>query len=136
MDTESVLPHSFSETILLVDDDAIFRGFCHATLQHLGYTVCVASDGAEGLNILERERGRIRLVILDLLLPGISGRELYDRIREIDSDIRVIIASGLDFDAARDIFDGLDLSWYIMKPFSIHSLSRAVRNALDSGSAP
>ncbi len=124
------------ETILIVDDDKMIREFGRTLLNHLGYTVLVACDAAEGLAILERERPKVRLVLLDLLMTGMSGREMYEKVRETDSDIRFVIISGLDFHTARDMFEVLDESWYIMKPFGIHTLSRAVRDAIDRKTAP
>jgi two-component system, cell cycle sensor histidine kinase and response regulator CckA len=119
--------------ILVVDDDSIFRGFCQATLQYLGYTVLAASSGEEGIEMLAGEGDRIGLVILDLLLPDITGKKMYERITDIRPGMPVIISTGLDIDSARDVFEGLDPSRFIMKPFSIRSLSAAIRNTLNSG---
>jgi DNA-binding response OmpR family regulator len=105
-------------------------------LERFGYAVYVASDGFEGLEILKRERGRIRLVVLDLLLPGMSGRDVYDRIREMQADIPIVLTSGLDYNDAKESFGDLSRERYIVKPFSIYHLSQAVRHVLDNPYEP
>ena len=134
-DAPEALPRG-NETILIVDDDEMIRESVRAVLNHLAYTVYVACDAKEGFDILERERPRIRLVLLDLLMDGISGREMYERIRMTDPGIRFVVISGLDFHTARESFETLDESWYIMKPFSIQVLSRKVRDTIDRETAP
>lgn len=125
-----------TEVILLVDDDEMIRVFGKTVLERFGYAVYVASDGFEGLEILKRERGRIQLVVLDLLLPGMSGRDVYDRIREMQADIPIVLTSGLDYNDAKESFGDLSRERYIVKPFSIYHLSQAVRHVLDNPYEP
>ncbi len=134
-DAPEALPRG-NETILIVDDDEMIRESGRAVLNHLGYTVHAACDAEEGFAILEQERPHIRLVLLDLLMDGISGPEMYERVRKSDPGIRFVVISGLDFHAARESFEALDESWYIMKPFSIQVLSRKVREAIDRKTVP
>ncbi len=134
-DAPETLPRG-DETILIVDDDEMIRDFGKMLLSRLGYTVHVACDAEEGFGVIERERPNVRLVLLDLLMEGVSGREMYERIRLTDPEIRFVVISGLDFHTARESLEALDESWYIMKPFGIHVLSRKVREALDRKTAP
>ena len=99
------------------------------TLERLGYTVFAASEAHEALELFIRER--INLIILDLVLPVYSGKELLTKIRHIDRDVNVIITSGQDFDRNKDVFNDLGVIDYIPKPFTINELALSVRNALE-----
>ena len=120
-----------TETILLVDDDEMIRTLGTMTLERQGYTVLSAENGKECLDIFLRERKNIDLIILDLLLPVLSGREALEKIRRIDPGITVIISTGHDFETDKGSFDELRADDYILKPFNIADLVLAVRNVLD-----
>ena len=120
-----------TETILFVDDDEMVRSFGSITLERLGYEVLPASDGGETLDVYLRERERIDLVVLDLGLPVLSGREVLEKLRLMDRDVRIIISTGHDFERDRSTFEELRALDYILKPFTIVDLAVSVRNALD-----
>jgi DNA-binding response OmpR family regulator len=122
---------SGTELILLVDDDTMMRSFGKTLLEHLGYTVQVAADGAEGVEIFRKEFPAVRLVILDLMLPLLSGAEVLRAIRSMDPVARVIIASGYDADMARKKIGNTINVHFISKPCDIHVLARKVREVLD-----
>src|SRR5439155_15899441 len=87
-------PTEGHETILLVDDEAMIRNLGRNILQSYGYRVLLAEEGAKAVEIYRRERGQIDLVILDLTMPGLSGRDAYQQLLQIDPEVRVLFASG------------------------------------------
>lgn len=133
--TESVDPGGVvnkgrGEKILVIDDEDAVRNVLGLSLAHLGYDVTTAASGREGLEKFQSAKGAIRLVILDLLMPGLSGEDVFYRLREMQPDLQVLIVSG--FSSAhvveRILEDGG--SDFIQKPFSIEVLSEKVRGCL------
>jgi nitrogen-specific signal transduction histidine kinase/CheY-like chemotaxis protein len=118
-------------TILVVDDEAIVLTMSREMLEHLGYRVYPAGGGQEALAIFLEKRGEIDLVILDMIMAGISGGETFDRLREIDPTVRVLLSSGYSINGqAQKILDRGCLG-FLQKPFTLEFLSRRVREALD-----
>jgi DNA-binding response OmpR family regulator len=117
-----------------VDDEEMVRGFGLMILERLGYKVFSASNGQEALDMFIREHSRIDLVILDLGLPVLSGKEFLEKIRLIDRDVNVIILSGHDFEHDSKVFSECRADDYILKPFTIFELAVSVRNVLDRAS--
>lgn len=120
-----------SETILIIDDEPRVRELGEMILKRFGYTVFGASNGKEGLEIFMREKDRIDVVILDLIMPEMSGRECLRAIMQAAPSTNVLIASGYDanghLDAALD--EGAKL--YIKKPYDTRELLDAIRKTLD-----
>lgn len=118
------------ERVLVIDDEDAVRNVLGLSLSHLGYEVETASSGREGLEAFEASNGTIRLVILDLLMPGLSGEDVFYRLREIDPAVRVLIVSGFSSEhvVQRVLHDGA--RDFIQKPFSIEVLSEKVRGCL------
>jgi len=118
------------ERILVVDDEYPVRNVLSVSLQHLGYTVEVAASGAEALEkfgTLER----VDLVLLDMLMPNLSGEEVFFKLKEIDPAVPVLVISG--FTSERSVHHILDHGGrgFLPKPFTIEDLSRKVRECLD-----
>jgi len=120
-----------SETVLLVDDDEMIRTLGAMILERQGYRVLAASNGEECLELYMRERSGIDLVILDLVLPLLSGREVLEKMRRIESGIPVIITSGHDIEHDGELYGELQAEDYLLKPFNIADLVFSVRNVLD-----
>jgi CheY-like chemotaxis protein len=122
-------PHG-NETLLLADDEPLLRSLAHTILHRFGYEILLAADGAEVLEIYQRERHRIDLVILDLTMPRISGREAFRRLRELDPEVRVLFASGF---AGEQILpsEREHVLGFVSKPFRPADLVQAVRAALE-----
>jgi PAS domain S-box-containing protein len=122
-----------TENILLVDDEAMILQVGKAMLTHLGYQIRAACSGQEALDVLSAEKGNIDLIILDMIMPGMSGGETYDRLKSIRSDIKVLLSSGysLSGEASRILKRGCN--GFIQKPFNMEELSRKVREVLDAG---
>jgi two-component system cell cycle sensor histidine kinase/response regulator CckA len=118
------------EKILLVDDEEMVLEVGAAMLKAIGYNVDTAKRGETAIDIIKREKDGIDLVILDMIMPAMSGGETYDRLKEINRDIKVLLSSGYSIDgAARKILDR-GCNGFIQKPFNLDKLSRVVRETL------
>ena len=118
--------------ILIIDDEAIIRNIAHAQLTHMGYDVLLARDGEEGIDVFKKEKERISLVIIDLVMPKISGQETLRRILEIAPSTKAILSSGFNYyEKSNQLFD-LGAAGFIQKPFQISKLSRLIADVLKS----
>jgi len=131
--TESlVAPRGGSEVILVAEDDEAVRTLTSHVLQGAGYTVIEAVDGDDAVNEFMEHRDRIRLVILDVVMPKRSGKEASEAIRKIKSDIRILLTSGYTADIINTkgiAEEGLD---FMSKPIAPNTLLRKVREVLDA----
>jgi CheY-like chemotaxis protein len=120
-----------TETILLVDDEDRILTTATRLLERLGYTVIKASSGSKALEVYKGNQGSIDLVILDIIMPRMGGGEVYDRMKEINSKVKVLLSSGYDIDKdAKEILArGCDA--FIQKPFDLGNLSQKIRDVLD-----
>ncbi len=119
------------ETILLVDDEPMVLEVSRELLQRLGYTVFTADSGQAALDLLAQPQASFDLVILDMIMPGLSGAELFDGIRRLKPNQPVLLASGYSQEGeAKSILErGCD--GFIQKPFDLALLSRRIREILD-----
>ncbi|MCX6546380.1 MAG: response regulator [Acidobacteria bacterium] len=120
------------ETILLVEDDEAVRCLAKRVLQKAGYTVLTASNGAEALLLLERHDGPVHLMLTDMVMPGMSGRELVARIGHLSPRTKILCTSGYTDEAI--LHQGLlaEAAHFIGKPYSVAELTRKVREVLES----
>ena len=119
------------ETILLVDDENIIVEVTQEILEELGYRVLIARNGEEAVEIYGRDKGKIDLVILDMIMPGIGGGEVYDRLKEMNPGVKVILSSGYSINGeAMDILDR-GVRVFLQKPFTATELSGRIREVLD-----
>jgi DNA-binding NtrC family response regulator len=121
-----------SETILVAEDDKRIRELAEIILTQHGYHVILAENGEEAITRFIAHKDEIHLVILDVIMPKKSGKEVYDELKKISPDIRTIFSSGYTADmiAASDIQD--ERSDFISKPWSPKRLLLKVREVLDS----
>ena len=117
-------PARSSGCVLLVDDEETVRQFARDALEALGYSVLLAEDGQSALEIFRREQARIHLVILDLIMPGLSGEQTLQRLREIDPDVRVVVASGHARGQVAFEADSSGTLAFLPKPFDVDELAR------------
>jgi len=124
---------SGNETILLVDDESVMRTVGEQLLCQWGYTVLLAENGNRAVEIFREKKGEIDLVIMDMIMPELNGRDCFYEIKKIDPEARIILASG--FSRFEDIIDLKvhGLSGFIHKPFHSSELSSAVQKALHGG---
>jgi len=121
-----------SETILLADDEQNVRDLIRKVLTLRGYKVLLARDGLEAIDIYQSTKDAIDLVILDMMMPNLSGRDAYKRLKEINPAVKVIFCSGygLDHKAMEELQN--KGAGFIHKPFALEQLIQAVREILDA----
>ena len=125
-------PSPGTETVLLAEDEEGVRRFAREILSGNGYKVLEAGNGREALLLSEAHRGEIHLLLTDVVMPKMSGRELTERIRPLRPDLRILYMSGYIDDAIlrHDVLeDGIP---FLQKPFTSEGLARKVREVLDS----
>ncbi len=123
-------------TILLVDDDEVLRTTGRLMLEELGYSILTACDGIEAVERFRTHRSEIDLVLLDMVMPRMNGRETFYAIRSIDPGARIILASGFgDRKNVRDLHNE-GLLGFLQKPYRLRELSAAVQKALKTGPHP
>jgi two-component system, cell cycle sensor histidine kinase and response regulator CckA len=127
----AVRPANGSETILLVEDEDQVREVARGALQRFGYTVLDARDAGEAMLLLERTPTPVHLLLTDIVMPGVSGRELADRLLRGRPGLKVIFMSGyMDDSALRHGIIQAEVN-YLQKPLTVESLTRKVREVLD-----
>ena len=119
-------------TILLVDDEEMIINVAEEMIRVLGYDVITASDGKEALDIYQKQRGRIDMVILDLIMPGMGGGEIFDQLKLIDSEIKVLLSSGYSINGQASSIMKRGCSGFIQKPFGIQELSQKISEIISS----
>jgi len=120
-----------SETVLLVDDEDMIIEVAEELFEQLGYKVLIARSGKEAVEIYEKNKERIDMVILDMIMPDMSGSVTYDMMKEIDPDIKVLLSSGYSINGqAAEILDR-GCNGFIQKPFKMKELSQKLREILD-----
>jgi PAS domain S-box-containing protein len=129
--TTSLEPESGWETVLVVEDQTGVRGFVRNLLMLNGYRVLEAADGSEALRICRQHPGEIQLVVTDLVMPGMSGRELVERITNEQPAIKVLYMSGYTDDSV--VHTGVAQAGlaFLQKPFSPTMFTHKVREVLD-----
>ncbi|MBD3176955.1 MAG: response regulator [Armatimonadia bacterium] len=122
-----------SGTILVADDDDPVREVVGEYLSQAGYDVVLAQDGQEAVELFEARGDEIALVILDIMMPRLDGREAFRIIREQSPSVPVIFSSGYDKRSSVSRFTGEDIQHFLQKPFRPSELLRLVRSVLDPG---
>ncbi len=120
-----------TETILLVEDESSLRDLAFAILVRRGYTVLEASNGEEAITVSRKYNGVIHLMLTDVIMPLLNGRELADKLKLERPDMRVLFMSGYTDEAIfrHGVLDSMNA--FIQKPFTPISLSKKVREILD-----
>lgn len=112
--------------ILLVDDEVLIREMGQALLEDHGYQVFLAEDGKQALEIYEREQANIQLVILDVVMPVMGGKETLQRLLEVNPDVKVLMSSGFHQDETNDSFIKLGARGFIQKPYRTEDFFKAI----------
>jgi len=132
VETTCEMPAFGTETVLLIDDEEMVRTWGTELLAHAGYTVLTASNGREGLELYRQRRSEISLVILDLIMPEMGGKQCLDALLHITPDLKAIVASGFPIDQKTKEFLESHARGIIAKPFHAKELLRVVRLVLDA----
>jgi CheY-like chemotaxis protein len=119
------------EKILIVDDESPVRQVLSLSLQHLGYSVEVAQSGIEAIDRMEKRGERFDLVILDMLMPQLSGEEVFFRLQALQPDLRALIISGYSSEEAVENILVHGGKGFLQKPFTMSELSHKVRECLE-----
>ncbi len=125
-----------TETVLLVDDEEIILDIGRDLLKAMGCKTLTARGGHEAIELYQKNQDEIDIIILDMIMPNMSGGDVYDRMKEINPDIKVLLSSGYSInDQATDILSR-GCNGFIQKPFTINELSAAIRQILDKELTP
>ena len=117
-------------SVLVVDDEEVIRKLAQDILMSFGYSVFLAADGREALELLEEKVNEIDLVVLDVLMPGLKSSEVLQRMKELDDSLPVIVSSGLDIDGpVRELLD-MGAVKFVEKPYRVEDFIRAVEEVL------
>lgn len=119
-----------SQTVLIVDDEEMVRSIATQMLEKLGYNVVAASSGAEAVEIFEQDPGKFDLVVLDMVMPGIDGSKVFDKIKELDSSIKCILSSGYSRDSQANAIMKRGCDAFIQKPFRLQDLSQLIESLI------
>jgi len=128
--SETAFRPAEGQTVLVVEDEAVIRSNLCECLQQLGYHVLEAESAERALQRCEESRGKVDLVLTDLVMPGMDGHHLAHRLAQSHPTVKVLFMSGYTEDTAarRDIL--VSGSAFLQKPFSVGDLSNAVQQAL------
>lgn len=119
-------------TVLLVDDEEMIRNVAEDMISALGYKVLPAGGGHDAVKIFQEHRHEIVLIILDLIMPKMSGSETFDRLREIDPGAKILLSSGYSINGEASVVIKRGCNGFIQKPFSINELSKKINAVLSS----
>ena len=118
-------------TVLLVDDEEVILEVGRDLLEAMGYRMLVARDGKEAVKVYKKNWDKIDIVVMDMVMPNMGGGEAYDRIREINPNVKVLLSSGFSIDGeASEILDR-GCNGFIQKPFNMKKLSGKIMEILD-----
>ena len=134
-ETGEELPRG-SETVLVVEDDKEVRNLAVRILKRQGYTVLDGSYGDQAFNVCRQHKGRIHLLLTDVVMPGMDGRAISESLSQLHPEMKVLYMSGYTGDAIVHhgiLIEGIN---YIQKPFTVEDLVRKVREVLDKDSRP
>lgn len=117
--------------ILLVDDEDIILEVNKSMLEALGYKVLSADSGEKALKIYHKEKNTIDIVMLDMIMPEMSGGKTFDRLKEINPGIKVILSSGYSLSGQAQAILDRGCSGFIQKPFNLNDLSRKLKEVME-----
>jgi CheY-like chemotaxis protein len=120
------------ETVLLVDDQELIIDVGQQLLKKLGYKVLTARGGQEATEVYKKNKDRIGLVLLDMVMPGMGGEETYEVLKKIDPDIKVLVSSGYSLEGKAQLLLERGCNGFIQKPFKMDKLSQKIRGILDN----
>lgn len=120
-----------NETILLVDDQDSIWDFMIEALQNLGYSVILAENGLDAVEIYKNNPGKIDLVILDMIMPKMGGHNTFFQLKEFDPNVKVLLSSGYVSEEEVDDMLKQGAKSFIAKPHRIKVIAKEIRRILD-----
>ncbi|RPI79190.1 MAG: PAS domain S-box protein [Desulfobacteraceae bacterium] len=121
-----------SERVLLVDDEPVILNVGRRMLERLGYKVSTAASGKEALQIYREAKGRIDLVVLDMVMPELSGEQTYKLLKEHDPQVKVLLSTGYSIHGQAAELLASGCNGFIQKPFNLQEFSKKLREILDA----
>ena len=119
------------ERVLLVDDEEEVLRASQECLERMGYGVLTAKDGKEAVQLYRKHQECIDIVVLDMVMPTTGGGEAYDSMKEINKDVKVLLASGYSIDGEAGEILERGCNGFIQKPFNFEELSVKIREILE-----
>jgi len=119
------------ETILVVDDENQVRALARDILLGAGYRVLEAEDGDQALRVVEEHPGPVHVLVTDVMMPGINGKELADRLGAAYPDMKIIFMSGRAAEVISDAGVLIPVDAFLAKPFTVDRLLNKVRERLE-----
>ena len=113
-------------TILLVDDEKMITDVGKQMINRLGYDVLTAGNGKEAIEIYKENQDKIDLVVLDMIMPGMGGGETFEKLKEIDSNVRVLLSSGYSLNSQASEIMAKGCAGFIQKPFYMKEFSQKI----------
>ncbi len=117
-------------TVLIVDDEDLLRDVLSGTLERAGFRIFTAKDGVEALELFKERGDEIDVVLLDLHMPRLSGKEAFHKLRRIRPDVQIILLSGSAEEDAAEQFENSNLTEFLQKPFLPRDLIEKIRALL------
>jgi two-component system cell cycle sensor histidine kinase/response regulator CckA len=121
-----------SETVLLIDDEDIIIDIGKQILERLGYLPLTARTGKEAIEVYQANQSKIKMVILDMIMPDMGGGETYDRLKKINPKIKVLLSSGYSINGQASKIMNRGCNGFIQKPFDVEQLSMKIRDILSN----
>jgi two-component system cell cycle sensor histidine kinase/response regulator CckA len=118
-------------TALLVDDEEVILEVSRDLLVTVGYRVLTAGDGKEAIEVYRKRQDQIDIIILDMVMPNMGGGEAYDRIKEINPDVKVLLSSGYSIDGEATEILERGCNGFIQKPFRMNELAEKIGEILE-----
>ncbi len=119
-----------SPVVLVVDDEEAIREAVRDILELVEIPAILAANGQEAIELFKQNQGRIKAILLDLRMPVMSGTETYQKLRELDTNVRIILSSGYDEKVATLNFDADGALMFLRKPYALDALLACVQDAL------
>jgi len=120
-----------SGTLLIVDDEELVLDVGVNMLDKLGYTVLAAKNGTEAVDVFKANKDKIKMIVLDIIMPGMGGGEVYDKIKAINPDVKVLLSSGYSVDGQAIELLERGCDGFMQKPFTMEELSRKITQILN-----
>lgn len=129
MDTDN--NHNKDKLILVIDDEDMLRDVLKEVLEMVGFSALFASSGRAGIQLFEENRGRVQLILMDILMPEMSGLETHKEIKAIDPDMKFIFMSGFPDKDALSLRELVGEYVFVKKPFSVKEIVSQIRQVLE-----